>query len=106
MDLLPRFAELGIDLLHPLEPLPANDLPLIKAQYGDRMSFMGAVDVEKAMTGSLRDVEREVAERLQALGQGGGYILAPANHLQPDVPPQNIVALYAYGQQLGAYPLG
>ena len=37
-------------------------------------------------------------------GPGGGYILAPANHLQADVPPENIVALYNLGKQYGTYP--
>ena len=104
-DLLPAFVELGIDLLHPLEPVPANNLSAIKAQYGQQLAFMGSIDVKKAMTGSLPDLEAEVRARLEALAPGGGYILAPANHLQPDVPAENIVALYRLGRKYGRYPL-
>ena len=30
----------------------------------------------------------------QALAQGGGYICGPDHHIKPDVPPENILALY------------
>jgi uroporphyrinogen decarboxylase len=103
--LLGHFISLGIDLFHPLEPLPANDMEAIKATYGDRLSFMGAIDVRRAMPGSLAELEAEVKQRIGTLAPGGGYILAPANHLQIDVPPQNIVALYDLGRTYGRYPL-
>ena len=103
--LLPNFIDAGIDLFHPLEPLPANDLAAIKAEFGAQLSFMGAIDIKQAMPGSLNDVEEEVQLRIQTLAPGGGYIVAPANHLQGDVPPQNIVALYDFAIKHGHYPL-
>ena len=106
MQLLDRFVDLGIDLFHPVEPLPANDMEAIKAQYGDRLSFMGAIDIKEVMPGSLADVKEEVRRRIRTLAPGGGYILAPANHLQTDVPPENVVALYDSGRKYGRYPLG
>jgi uroporphyrinogen decarboxylase len=99
------FISSGIDLFHPLEPLPANDMADIKKRFGDRLSFMGAIDIKTAMTGSVRDVKEEVKRRIDLLAPGGGYILAPANHLQTDVPPENIVTLYEAGRKYGTYPL-
>lgn len=104
-DLLPRFVDVGIDLFHPLEPLPANDMEAIKAEFGERLSFMGAIDIKEALPGTLAELEAEVKRRIRILAPGGGYILAPANHLQADVPPENIVALYDFGRRYGAYPL-
>ena len=104
-DILEEFVSSGIDLFHPLEPLPANDMADIKKRFGDRLSFMGAVDIKTSMTGGVKDVEEEVRRRIGLLAPGGGYILAPANHLQADVPPENIVALYESGRQYGTYPL-
>jgi uroporphyrinogen decarboxylase len=101
--LLPAFARLGVDVIHPLEPLPANDLAAIKAQWGATFTFLGGIDIRSAMPGSVADVETEVRERLRVLAPGGGYILAPANHLQRDVPPQNIVALYECARRYGRY---
>ena len=105
MPLIESFVEVGIDILHPLEPLPANDHDAIKAGYGDRLTFMGAIDLKEAMPGSVEDIEAEVKRRIQQLGGGGGYILAPANHLQSDIPPENIIALYRAAKRYGSYPI-
>ena len=103
MAFLPRFIDAGIDLFHPLEPIPANDLEAIKAEFGGRLAFMGAIDIQQALPGTVADVETEVKERIGVLAPGGGYILAPANHLQTDIPPENIVALYDFGRRFGGY---
>lgn len=103
--LLESFIEVGIDILHPLEPLPANDHDAIKAKFGDHLVFMGAIDIKEAMPGSIEDVEAEVKRRIRSLAPGGGYIIAPANHLQYDVPPENIIALYRAARQYGVYPI-
>jgi uroporphyrinogen decarboxylase len=103
--LLESFIEVGIDIFHPLEPLPANDHDAIKAKFGDRLTFMGAIDIKAAMPGSVDDVEAEVKRRIHSLGRGGGYIIAPANHLQHDVPPENIVTLYQAAKRYGCYPI-
>ena len=103
--LLESFIEVGIDVVHPIEPLPANDHAVIKARFGDRLTFLGAIDIKTAMPGSVEDVEAEVKRRVRSLGRGGGYIIAPANHLQHDVPPENIVALYQAARRYGRYPI-
>ena len=37
------------------------------------------------------------------MGPGGGFIMAPTNHVQVDVPPDNIVELYRYAEEYGHY---
>ena len=103
--LIPEFIALGIDVLHPLEPLPATDMTAIKQQFGDQIAFLGGIDISHAMLGSDSDIQQEVLHRLQALAPAGGYILAPSNHLQADISPQNVVALFQTAQQFGNYPL-
>ncbi|NPV68349.1 MAG: hypothetical protein HPY64_14500 [Anaerolineae bacterium] len=103
--LLPEFIELGIDVLHPLEPVPALDQAAIKARYGDRLAFLGGIDISHAMRGSRDDVIAEVRQRIAALAPGGGYILAPANHLQADVPAENVVTLFEAARRYGVYPI-
>jgi len=34
---------------------------------------------------------------------GGGYILAPAHNIQPDTPPENVVAMYKAAEKYGRY---
>lgn len=103
--LIPDFIELGVDVLHPLEPLPATDLSQIKRQFGEQISFLGGIDISHAMLGSREDVIEEVKMRLSQLAEGGGYILAPANHLQADVPPENVITLFEAAHLLGKYPI-
>jgi uroporphyrinogen decarboxylase len=95
----------GVDVVHPIEPLPTLDPGEVKARFGDKLSFLGAIDIVQAMPGNQEDVVEEVKTRLRQLATGGGYILAPANHLQTDVQPQNVVTLYQAARQYGKYPI-
>jgi uroporphyrinogen decarboxylase len=104
-DLIPELIDAGVDAVHPLEPIPANDLNQIKREHGDRISFIGSIDIVRAMPGSVDDVDAEVRRRIAQLGPGGGYLLAPANHLQADVPPENVVALFEAARRHGTYPI-
>jgi uroporphyrinogen decarboxylase len=102
---LGRLIDLGVDIFHCLEPLQGVDMAKIKTNYGDRLCFWGAIDIKEALQGDEQRVAEEVRERIHLLGKGGGYVLAPANHLQPDVSAQNTVALFKYARQYGQYPL-
>lgn len=101
--LIPDFIEMGIDVVHPLEPVAGMDPAQVKRDYGDRISFLGGVDISHAMPGTLEDVRADVDRCLRDLAPGGGYILAPCNHLQADVPAENVVELYRYAAEKGVY---
>ena len=103
--LLPDLIALGIDVIHPLQPLPATDLTAVKREYGAQVSFLGGIDISQAMTGSPADVVEEVKCRLGELASGGGYILAPSNHLQADVPVENVLTLFESAHTFGKYPI-
>jgi uroporphyrinogen decarboxylase len=100
---LQRFIEIGADMVHPLEPLPATDMAAVKAEYGNRLVFLGGIDIRAAMQGEITGVEEEVRQRIALLGSGGGYILAPSNHLQRDVPARNLFRLYEAAREYGTY---
>jgi len=103
--LLPDFMELGIDVLHPLEPIKALDQARIKKEYGERLAFIGGIDIAKALPGTEEDVVREVRRCIGQLGPGGGYILAPSNHIQSDVSPRNVQVLFDSAREYGQYPI-
>lgn len=103
--LLPDLVSIGVDVIHPLEPLPAMDLPAIKAEFGRQVSFMGGIDITHAMRGAREDVAAEVQRRIGQLAPGGGYILTPANHLQADVPAENVLELVEAARRFGRYPI-
>jgi uroporphyrinogen decarboxylase len=103
--LLQDIIDLGVDVIHPLEPLPATDLAAVKEQFGNQVTFLGGIDISHAMPGSREDVMAEVKRRIAQLASGGGYILAPSNHLQADVPAENVVTLFETARQFGKYPI-
>jgi uroporphyrinogen decarboxylase len=102
-DLIPEFIDLGVDVLHPLEPVSGLDVPAVKREYGQEIAFLGGIDISRAMPGSISDVRRDVDRCLAALADGGGYILSPSNHLQQDVPPENVIELFRYAREAGRY---
>ena len=103
--LIPDIISLGVDVLHPLEPLAATDMAAVKTAYGDQVSFLGGIDISHAMPSTKEDVAAEARLRISQLGRGGGYILAPSNHLQADIPAENVVALFESARKFGSYPL-
>ena len=103
--LMPDILATGVDVIHPLEPLTATDLPAIKEEYGTQVAFLGGIDISHAMPGTRADVIAEATRRIRQLAPGGGYILAPSNHLQADVPAENVVTLFEAAHDLGQYPI-
>jgi uroporphyrinogen decarboxylase len=94
--------EMGIDVLNPLQPRAAGmDMARIKTEFGDRLSFHGAVDIQHTLPhGTLEEVQSEVIDRCRVLGQGGGYICTSAHYIQADTPLANIIALYTTPREL------
>jgi uroporphyrinogen decarboxylase len=91
--IIPELVEIGLDVLNPIQPA-CMDPAEIKRQVGDRLSFWGTVDEQHTLPfGSPADVQREVRERLETVGEGGGLILAPTHHVQLDTPLENFWAM-------------
>jgi uroporphyrinogen decarboxylase len=81
--LLPDFIAIGIDVVHPLEPVPALDQAAIKAAYGDRLAFLGGIDISHAMPGTIADVAAEVKRCLAALAPGAAISWPPPTTCKP-----------------------
>ena len=88
--------EIGMDVLDPLQPR-AMDVKLLRRRFGGRVSFCGAVDLQQLLAhGTPREVRQTVRRLIAMLGQpfGGGFIVSPANVLTPDIPLENLRALF------------
>jgi len=105
--MIPDYIEMGLDVLNPVQPYVAEmEHDKLKAEFGDRLSFHAAIDIQRVMPfGTPEEVKAVAIETMQTLGHGGGYILAPTHYLQGDVPPQNIIALRDAVLEHGHYPL-
>lgn len=99
--LIPHLIDAGADILNPIQP-GAKDMETdkLKEAYGDYITFWGGIDTQYVLPyGSREDVKTEVFKVLDVMSQNGGYVLAPAHNIQPDVPPENIVAMFEAGME-------
>jgi len=99
--------EIGFDIINPVQPRAKDmDSSELKREFGKSVCFHGGVDIQYILPrGSVEDVEKEVAERIRDYAPGGGYVLAAAHNIQPDVPPQNIGMMFDAGRKFGRYPI-
>ncbi|MCJ7739337.1 MAG: hypothetical protein MUQ10_18830, partial [Anaerolineae bacterium] len=93
--LIPRLIDLGLDVLDVVQVgAKAMDLTELHAAYGDCLSFCGTVDVQTTLPfGTVEDVQREVALRLE-LFERGGLFLGPTHAIQVGTPLENMLAMY------------
>jgi uroporphyrinogen decarboxylase len=94
--LIPRFIECGMDSLQTIQPRAAGMDPYeLKREFGGKIALHGAVDVQGWLQRATpRQVEAEVNRLMDEVGCGGGFILAPSHHIQPDTPLENVLAVY------------
>jgi uroporphyrinogen decarboxylase len=107
--LLNDLIETGIDVLNPVHVAARDmgDTARLKREFGGRLSFCGAIDTQQVLPhGTTDDVRREVRRRIKDLAPGGGYVLASVHCIQPDVPPENVCALFDEAFTAGRYPIG
>ena len=105
--LLPDLIDAGVEILNPVQVSARGmDTRRLKAEFGDRLSFWGAIDTHSVLPhGSTGEVAAEVRRRIADLAPSGGYVVAPVHNVQGDVPAENVVALYRSARQAGRYPL-
>lgn len=104
---IPYFIEAGFDILNPVQPLAKNMDPAdLKAEFGNEISFLGGVDVQQTMRGSVDGVRSEIKQRIEELGPGGGFVLAPSHNFGDDIPLENILAFFETAREFGNYPIG
>jgi len=94
-DLLPSLIEAGVDILEAVQTSAAKMEPTrLKKDFGDALSFWGAVDTQKLiMEASPKEFKAEIYRLVEILGRDGGYILAPSHNIQPNVPCENVQAM-------------
>ena len=97
--------EIGLEVFNPVQPnVPGHDPEALKAQYGERLSFWGAIDQQQLLPfGTPAAIEADVAEKIHVLGRGGGYMCSPAHIVQGDTSLASVEAFIAAVRKHGAY---
>jgi len=94
-DILDDLIEIGITILNPVQP-ECMDPVEVRKRCGKRLAFDGCMGTQSTMPfGTAEDVRSRVRELVAALdGKNGGLMLSPTHVLEPEVPPENVVAFY------------
>lgn len=106
-DAIPDLIEIGVDVLHPVQPFAKNNEPWrLKKEFGKDITFCGGLDLQHILpVGGPKDVRERVKEMINYYAPGGGYIFSGTHNIPPDVPPENIVAAFKAAQEFGIYPI-
>ena len=101
--LIPSLIEAGFDCLQPLEVKAGMDLMELKERYGDRMSFMGGIDVRAMAHPDPKVIEEEIRTKLPAAKKGGGYIYHSDHSIPKNVSFQQYQRVMALVEEYGQY---
>ena len=94
-EIIGDLVDAGVDVIDPLQP-EALDLAAVAREYGGSVAFCGGISDQRLGTQTPAEVRDEVRRLIDLLGApfGNAYVLAPANSLMPEIPVENLVALF------------
>ena len=104
VEIIPDLIEIGLDVLESVQPEAEGMNPYqLKRRFGSDIGFWGALGSQSTIPfGTPTQIKDEVAKLCREMGQGGGYILAPAKAIQPETPTENAAAVVeSFLQQAG-----
>jgi len=101
--ILPQMIEVGIDgfqgFYETENGVRLEDLAKMKARSGDPLILFGSVASAWVLPrGTPGDVRREVERCVNARWDTGGLLLAPTSSIGPEVPPENVLAMYEHAR--------
>jgi uroporphyrinogen decarboxylase len=103
--LMPDLIEAGYDIINPVQTsclgMEADGL---KRDFGRDICFWGGGCDTKTILpqGKPAEVKDHVKRRLEILMPGGGFVFNTVHNILPDVPPQNIVAMFEAIEEFSA----
>lgn len=107
LPIVPDLIDAGVDALAPIEIGAGLDLQHLKDSFGDRVAFVGGVDLRKLRFGTVEEVRETTLEALRIMGPGGGFILGSDSEELLDVlPPENVITMQETTIECGRYPIG
>jgi len=95
--LLPDLIEAGFDVINPVQTACRDmEAARLKNDFGKDITFWGGGADTRAILnhGSPGKVREDVLGRLKIFAPGGGFVFNTIHNILPDVPAQNIVAMF------------
>lgn len=95
-EIIPLLIDAGVDILDPIQVTAAGmDPQELKNEFGKQIVFHGGIDTQHLLPeGTKEEVFEQSKKMIEIMGKDGGYIFAPSQILDVDIPVENIVAMY------------
>ena len=95
--LLDDLIEAGLDAINPVQ-ISSRDMDpqQLKKEFGDDITFWGGgADTRRTINhGNPAEVKEHVRHNIETFSPGGGFVFNTVHNIMPDVPPENIIAMF------------
>jgi len=95
--LMPDLIEAGYDVINPVQTSSRDMEPeRLKREFGKDLCFWGGgCDTRRVLNrGTPAEVRDHVRRRIGILAPGGGFVFNTVHNILPEVPPENVVAMF------------
>jgi uroporphyrinogen decarboxylase len=95
--IIPDFIEAGFDILNPVQTNCKDMDPVkLKNEFGNEITFWGGgVDTTHILNKRIpEEIRKHVLERMEIFSKGGGFVFNQVHNILPDVPPENVMAMF------------
>jgi uroporphyrinogen decarboxylase len=95
--LMPDMIDAGIEIFNPVQTNAHRMEPeFLKKEFGrDCVFWGGGIETASGLNnGTTQEVRAQVIERMEIFSEGGGFVFNTVHNILPDVPPENIVAMF------------
>jgi uroporphyrinogen decarboxylase len=100
---IPELIEIGVSSLITVQP-EAMDVFEIKSRFGAQLTLDGTIGLQsELMFGTPEQVRAKIKQQCAGLMPGGGWIASPGNGVTPDVPWENLAAMFDALDEFGRY---
>ena len=102
---MPDLIEAGYDVINPVQTNCVDMEPdQLKREFGKDICFWGGgCDTRSVLNRATpEEVKAHVLERLEILSPGGGFVFNTVHNILPEVPPENIVAMFEAIEEFNA----
>ena len=96
-EMLPDIVDIGVDIINPVQTSANGMEPeKLKKAFGDKLTFWGGgLDTQTVLPkGTPVEVKQDVKKRINIFAPGGGFVFNQVHNIMPDVPVENIVAMF------------
>ncbi|MDD5707763.1 MAG: uroporphyrinogen decarboxylase family protein [Kiritimatiellae bacterium] len=96
-EFIPDLIEIGVDALNPVQISAVGMEPAkLKRDFGSDITFWGGgVDTQTVLNKKTpAEVADAVRRNVEIMAPGGGFVFCQVHNIQPDVPAENVVAMF------------